>query len=66
MSESIFVLEKELKKKQVTEPPKAPCYSGVYLDNSLDVVHDHGGFHGHTRHTHGKTSLPLKVIDLLK
>lgn len=41
-------------------------YAVVYLDNSLDVVHNHGGFHCHTRHTHGKTSLPLKVIHLLK
>lgn len=38
----------------------------VYLHDSLDVVHDHGGFHRHTRHTHGKASLPLKVIYLLK
>lgn len=38
----------------------------MYLDDSLDVVHDHGGFHRHTGHTHGETSLPLKVIYLLK
>lgn len=44
----------------------ATYYCGRYLDNSLNVVHNHRGFHWHTRHAHGKTPLPLKVVYLWK
>lgn len=40
--------------------------SELYLDYSLDTLHDHGGFHRYSRHAHRLVSMPLQVIYLFK
>jgi len=45
----------------------AECSFGMQpgnLNESLDAVHDHGGFHGDVGDARGQTALPMKLFHL--